>query len=561
MLRRKLLRSLLMGGGLLLSSCLANGWGILQAQTNFDARITNMDPTACGIDFVHTDGSGGQRYIVETVLGSLALFDYDEDGLIDIYFVNGAALRGTTLSTTPKNRLYKNNGNWSFTDVTDASGLGDTQYGMGVVVGDYDQDGDGDVFLSNFGTNAFYINEGDGTFTERTEASGLHSARRFGAGNTFFDMDSDGDLDLYCASYVVFDYTQHKTRTIAGHQFHTGPNDYEPAAHYLFRNDGDGTFSNVSAWAGISQRREPGMGVLSADFDEDGDMDVFVANDQKPNFLWVNQGDGRFIDDALLAGVAVDRSGNSNGNMGVDYADFNGDRLLDLVTTTYQDEMPVLYQAISPGVFSDSTNIARIDPALLPHVKWGVGGVDFDNDGDRDLFVGCGHFLDNIRFIDDRTSVKVTNFLLANDGRGRFTNVTKSAGSALQVIESTRGVGFDDLDNDGAVDIVALNVNARPTIGRTQPVHADRGAAVRLIGTVSNRDAVGAKVEAVGTTGLIQTQVASSGKGYESYYGKRIYFGTGGKGVVRYNIVWPNNKKESFEYTGSTMTLVEGAGR
>jgi len=523
--------------------------------------VIEVAPSQSGIDFVHTDGSSGKRYMVETVIGSLAIFDYDNDGWLDIYFVNGTPLLGTKLETPPRNQLYRNNGDWTFTDVTIASGLGDMQYGMGVVVGDYDQDGDADVFISNFGTNVFYVNEGDGTFSESTKPCGLTSPMRVGAGNSFFDMDNDGDLDLYCASYVEFDYPLNKIRTIGGYQFHTGPNDYVPDRHSLYRNDGDGRFTDVSDWSGISQLPAPGMGVLSADFDGDGDMDVFVANDQKPNFLLINDGNGRFQEEGLLAGVAVDRRGRSNGNMGVDYADFDGDGQMDLVTTTYQEEMLVLYQAVGPGLFADSTNLARIDTTLNAHVKWGVGGVDFDNDGDRDLFVACGHFLDNIRFIDDRTDVKVTNYLLANDGHGHFTNVTKEAGSALQVIESSRGAAFDDLDNDGDVDLVVLNVNARPTVGRTESPKGNKGYSVRLIGTSTNRDALGAKIIAVSASGKAQTHVLTSGKGYESSYGIRTYFGTGSDALSKYMVTWTNGKTESFDCDSSFLTLIEGRGR
>ena len=529
-------------------------------QATLDASVIEVVPSQSGIDFVHTDGSSGNRYMVETVIGSLAIFDYDNDGWLDIYFINGAPLLGTKMQSPPRNQLYRNNGDWTFTDVTTASGLGDPQYGMGVVVGDYDQDGDADVFLSNFGTNVFYVNEGDGTFRESTAPCGLSSTAHVGAGSSFFDMDNDGDLDLYCASYVEFEYPLHKTRTISGYQFHTGPNDYVPARHTLYRNDGDGRFTDVSAWSGISQLRSPGMGVLSADFDGDGDMDVFVANDQKPNFLLINDGQGRFQEEGLIAGVAVDRLGRSNGNMGVDYADFDGDGQLDLVTTTYQEEMLVLYQAVGPGLFADSTNLARIDTTLNAHVKWGVGGVDFDNDGDRDLFVACGHFLDNIRFIDDRTDVKVPNYLLANDGQGHFTNVTKKAGTALQVIESSRGAAFDDLDNDGDVDLVVLNVNARPTIGRTESPKGNHGYSVRLIGTNTNRDALGAKIIAVSTSGKKQTHVLTSGKGYESSYGVRTYFGVGSDAMSRYTVTWSNGMTESFDCDSAFMTLIEGRG-
>lgn len=533
----------------------------VSGQVALDAKVVEIDPSNSGIDFVHTDGSSGNRYMIETVIGSLAIFDYDNDGWLDIYFINGAPLLGTKSESLPRNQLYRNNGNWTFTDVTSASGLGDPQYGMGVVVGDYDQDGDADVFISNFGTNVFYVNQGDGTFGESTEPCGLTSTKRVGGGNSFFDMDQDGDLDLYCASYVEFDYPLNKTRMISGYQFHTGPNDYVPAHHFLYRNDGDGRFTDVSEWSGINQLPAPGMGVLSADFDADGDIDVFVANDQKPNFLLINDGQGRFQEEGLVSGVAVDRLGKSNGNMGVDFADFDGDGQLDLITTTYQEEMPVLYRAVGPGLFADITNLARVDNTLKAHVKWGVGGVDFDNDGDRDLFIACGHFLDNIRFIDDRTDVKVTNYLLANDGRGRFTNVTKNAGSALQVIESSRGAAFDDLDNDGDVDIVVLNVNARPTVGRTDSSSTNKGYSVRLIGTSMNRDAFNAKIIAISASGKMQTHVLTSGKGYESSYGARTYFGTGTDSLSNISVTWGNGKTESFDCDSPFMTLIEGRGR
>ncbi len=554
-------RALQMACRLAIGSALASG-GLLWGQSRFEAEIVEVLPSESGIDFKHTDGASGQRYIVETVLGALALFDYDGDGFIDLYFVNGAALRGSNLASKPRNRLYRNHGDWTFTDVTDESGLGDGQYGMGVVVGDYDQDGDPDVFLSNFGKDTFYINQGDGTFTESAERCGFSAAPRFGAGNSFFDLEGDGDLDLYCASYVEFDYADHKVRTIAGYQFHTGPNDYAPAADLLYRNEGDGTFTDISLSSGVGRLKSPGMGVLAADFDQDGQVDLFVANDQQPNYLLMNDGQGRFEDMGLISGVAFDRFGHANGNMGVEYADLDGDGLLDLISTTYQEEMPVYYQAIEPGLYSDSTNIARIDPTLLAHVNWGIGAVDFDNDGDRDLFLACGHFLDNIRFIDDRTDVKVSNYLLANDGRGRFTNVSSSAGSAVRKIESSRAAGFDDLDNDGDVDLVVLNANASPTIGRTELKGEENGSVVvTLVGTRSNRDALGSRVVAIADSGPPQVQATFSGRGYESYYGRRLVFGLGKSKAVTLEVTWPDGQVEIFKCTHPTMTLVEGHGR
>jgi len=529
------------------------------AQTKFEAIIEDVNAAQSGIDFIHTDGQNGKRYMIETVIGSLALFDYDNDGRIDIYFINESALPGSNLDDVPRNRLYRNLGDWRFADVTDSSGLGDTGYGMGVVVGDYDQDGDADVSISNFGCNAFYVNQGDGTFREDGVASQLTGPSRVGAGNSFFDMDNDGDLDLYCASYVHFRFEDHRVRTINGHEFNTGPNDYPPAADFLYRNEGDGTFKDVSEESGITLQVAPGMGVLAADLDSDGDVDVFVANDQKANYLLTNDGNGHFQFDELLAGVAFDRTGKANGNMGVEYADVDGDLRLDLLTTTYQQEMPVYYRCINNGIFSDETNLARIDTTLTAHVTWGIGAVDFDNDGDRDLFFACGHFLDNIRFIDDRTAVKVANYLLANDGSGHFTNVTSKSGSAMRVVESSRGAGFDDLDNDGDVDFVVLNVNAAPSLGKTVTNKQNDSISLTLIGTKSNRDAIGSKIFVTSASGKRQMQVAVAGRGYESSYGSRMYFGSKDR-IEWIELVWPGGLREKFARTSDWMHLVEGTG-
>ncbi len=551
-------------------------------QKTFDARIDQVLPAQAGIDFRHTDGGSGKRYIMESVTGSLALFDYDGDGWTDIYFVNGARLdvldgtstKGSSREAPPSNRLYRNLGNWTFADVTDQAGVGDVNYGMGVVVGDYDQDGDPDMLLSNYGPNVFYVNNGDGTFSDATASSGLRGADRFGAGNAFFDMDHDGDLDLYCASYVEFKFSDYKVRTIAGHLFHTGPDDYPAAADLLYRNEGDGSFTDVSSTAGVALVRAPGMGVLAADFDADGDEDLFVANDQRANFLWTNDGTGVFEEQGLLAGVAFDRQGRANGNMGAEYADLDGDGQLDLLTTTYQDEMPVYYHGLGLGLFQDETNLARLDSALTAHVNWGIGAVDFDNDRDRDLFIACGHFLDNIRFIDDRTDVCVRDYLLANDGAGKLSNATSSAGSFFDSIESSRGAAFDDLDNDGDVDVVVTNFNSSPSLGRTVPNVTHRGLAMQLVGTTSNRDAVGSHVAVIDSAGRSQTQVACGGKGYESYYGRRLYVGLGAQvtspsETIEIRVTWPTGKIESFEFDERKMlepnapavVIVEGCGK
>ncbi|QDV27765.1 CRTAC1 family protein [Aureliella helgolandensis] len=548
-------RWLFLGGLLLLS-----GLSKVSAQPVWSGRLDVVPAVESGLDFLHTDGGSGRRYIVESVVGALALFDFDDDGWIDVYLVNGAALPGTELVEPPKNRLYRNNGDWTFTDVTESAGVGDVGYAMGVVASDYDQDGDTDLLVSNYGENVFYINQGDGTFVESTNAVGLACGMRFGAGNAFYDMEGDGDLDLYCASYVDFDFKHHRTRTIAGKVFHVGPNDFPAAKDYVFANNGDGTFSDVTQWAGVGDLRAPGMGVMAADFDRDGDCDVLVANDQRGNYLLANDGTGRLEEQGILWGLAFDRHGKANGNMGLDYADLDGDGELDVLTTTYQDEMPVYYQSLGEGFYSDATNVAQWSTELIAHVSWGIGAVDFDNDGDRDVMIACGHFLDNIEYIDDRTTMKVANYLLANDGRGRFVNVSGSAGSALAVVDSSRGAGFDDLDNDGAVDGVITNFNSHPTLMRNTSGGTHKHLSLELVGTHSNRDALGSFVELEDSLNRKQVQVVCAGRGYESSYGQRLYFGTGDADPRRVVVTWPTGVKESFLPQTPRLTIVEGCG-
>jgi hypothetical protein len=519
------------------------------------------------VDFVHTDGGTGQRYVIESLTAGCAVFDFDGDGLKDLYFLNGSPLpefplqlksppsttkQSTRKQQTPANALYRNLGNWQFVDVTKRSGAGDQGYAMGVATADFDNDGDTDVYISNFGPNVLLINNGDGTFSRAPEATGVSGGERFGAGAAFFDMDSDGDLDLYCANYQKFKFEQHKVRIIAGHQFHPGPADYPPDSDLLFRNEGDGSFTDVSSQAGIDTVAATGMGVIASDIDDDGDLDIFVANDSVPNFLFINDGSGHFAEQAVFAGVAVDRSGRPNGNMGVDMGDANGDGRLDIITTTYQDEMPVLYQNLGSGLFDDVTNRSGIPTSLFHHVNWGVGFADFDNDADQDIFIACGHFMDNIAFIDDRTSVKVCNYLLANDGSGRFSDISKQSGTGLAVEESSRGAAFDDLDNDGNLDIIILNYNNSPSILRNKSTTGSSWLDLKLIGRQANRDAIGARVF-VTASGRTQVAELYAGHGYQSSYGSTLHFGFGGEPVerttaseVEIRVKWPSHDPREF---------------
>ena len=533
-------------------------WALLVSQGSGQTQLTDVS-SQCGIDFVHTDGSSGKHYIVESVVCGLALFDFDNDGWIDIYFLNGAPLPGTIVAKAPTNILYRNNGDFTFTDVTNAAGVGDTGYGLGVVAGDYDQDGDWDLYVSNFGQNVFYANNGDGTFRNATDEAKLTMPDKFGSGCSFVDIDGDGDLDLYAASYVEFTFDKHITRMIGKHQFHPGPTDYPASRDTLFQNQGDGTFLDISQVSGIGNIATTSMGVLAFDVDDDGDSDIVVVNDQLPNSLWINDGHGKFSDEGIPSGLALDRNGKANGNMGIECADLDGDGLVDLFTTTYQDEMPVLYKNLGGGLFVDVTNLARIDNSLFPHVNWGCGLVDFDNDSHKVIFIACGHFMDNIQFIDDRTAVKVRNYLLHNNGKGRFTNITKDAGTGLAIVESSRGAAFDDLDNDGDIDVVVVNANGRPSLLRNDSITTNRSVGIQLIGTASNRMGIGAKVSVISQDGS-QVAYVVAGRGYQSHYGTRLHFGLGANEIQKIQVRWNTGKTEDFngKSAASDWILVEG---
>lgn len=516
------------------------------AQPAGKCPIQLVDVTAASkIGFRHQDGSSGQGYIVEGMTGGLATFDYDGDGLIDIYFLNGGPLKGTAIDPPPRAALYRNNGDWTFTEVTDEARVGNRGHGMGVVVGDYDNDGDPDLYVNNFGPNILYRNNGDRTFTDVTAEAGVGRGDKVGAGASFFDMDADGDLDLYVANYVNFSYENHVPIVIKGRKYQAGPQFYKPVADTLYRNNGNGTFTDVSQESGIASVAGPGMATLCFDYDDDGDADVFVCNDGQPNFLFQNDGTGKFKEVALLAGVAYDFYGKANSNMGVDCADYDNDGRLDLFSTDYQSEMPVLYRNLGGGLFADVTSAARLTGELYAHVHWGTGQVDFDNDGDRDLFVACGHF-DRIEELDDRTALKVPNYLLMNSGNGKFTDVSKLAGNGLAVVESSRGAVFDDLDNDGDIDAVILNSNAPPTLLKNVSSTGQHWVQLRLQGSRHNADGVGARVR-VFAGGKVQVAEVIAGRSYQSHFGTRLHFGLGEAAKIeKIEVRWSGKSTETF---------------
>ncbi len=517
---------------------------------------------ASGIDFVHTDGGGGERFIAETVTAGLATFDYDGDGLIDIYFLNGAPLKGATVPHPPKNALWRNQGGWRFADVTTQAGVGDAGFGLGVAAADYDNDGDQDLYVNNYGPNVLYRNNGDGTFSDVTEVAGVACGNRLGAGAAFLDIDADGMLDLYVANYVDFTYDNHVTHMNQGFTEYAGPRDYRPVPDVLYRNNGDGTFSDVTSEAGLEEHAGSGMGMVACDFDDDGDTDVFILNDVSGNFLMVNDGAGHFEDAGLLSGTAYNMYGDELGSMGVDCGDYDNDGLLDFLMTSYQGELPALYRNSGRGTFGDVTLASKVGEGAFPYVNWGVGLVDFDNDGFRDAFISNGHLQDEIDRYDESTAYEARNLIQRNLGNGTFENVSNNCGDGLAPKRSSRGAAFDDLDNDGDVDAVVLNSRRPPTIIRNDSPQKHHWLQILLRGTTCNRDGVGSKV-IVSAGSLVQVAEVHSGRGYQGHFGTRLHFGLADHDQIdRLEVHWIGGNTEVFENpeVDRLVTLAQGSG-
>jgi enediyne biosynthesis protein E4 len=527
------------------------------------ATIVFQDVTPqTGVTFVHSDGGCEKKYIAENVSAGVALFDYDKDGLIDIYFITGTPLKGCPPNPKARNALYHNDGNWHFTDVTEKAGLGDGGYGLAVAVGDYDNDGFLDIFLNNEGPNKLFHNNGDGTFSDVTEKAGLGGDTRMGAGACFFDMDKDGDLDLYAANYVIFNYDKHVIQTMRGFPIYMGPPYYPGDQHYLYRNNGNGTFTDISRESGIAAHPSTGMGVVACDYDDDGDTEIFVANDMGGNFLWDNDGKGHFEEKGLLSGFAYDLQGEEHGSMGVDCGDYDNDGRIDFYVTSYQNQFATLYRNRGDGMLEDVTLVTGAGEGTFTPVTWGNSIVDLDNDGFRDIFVACGHLQTNIEQWNDTATYKNPNLVLRNLGNGKFENVTDKAGDGLKVVESSRGAAFDDLDNDGDVDIVVLNSRTKPTILRNDSTNQGHWLQIELRGKL-NKFGVGSQVR-VYAGDLTLVDEVHAGRGYQSSYGTRLYFGLGPRETIdRVEVRWMGGKAEVFREIkiNSRVTLAEGTGK
>jgi hypothetical protein len=519
------------------------------------------------INFRHTNGGFGKKYFPEMMGSGAAWFDYDNDGDLDLYLVNGQWLtvHGSN-HRQPANVLYRNNGDGIFTDVTSQSGLGDTGYGMGVGVGDYDNDGDADVYVTNFGTSRLYRNNGNGTFADVTEQARA-GVKGFASSAAFLDYDKDGFLDLYVCRYVRYDI-EHDIVCLnpAGKKQYCEINAYEGDDDVLFRNNGRGAFTDVSKQAGILGKRGRGLALVCGDFDNDGDTDIFVANDMSGNLFWRNNGNGTFSEDALTSGVQCDENGRPPAGMGADVADYDLDGDFDLHVSNYQFSPNLLFRNEGNGIFRDATAESGLSEPTVRFLGFGLGFYDFNLDGSPDIFVANGHVIDDVEQFNKDARYRQTPQLFLNDGQGKFKEVSRQAGAPFQVRRVGRGVAFGDYDNDGDVDFLMTVNNGKPVLFRNDIRNGTASVpsflTIKLIGTKTHRDAVGSRVEVMSGQ---KRQIAEvrSGNSYLSHSDLRLNFGLGQQTKVDWvRVRWLSGKVQEFrdEKARQFLTVVEGKG-
>ena len=478
-----------------------------------------------GLTFAHTDGRSGLRLFNEFLGSGGGFFDYDGDGDLDIYLVNGAIQTGNAQNKTLHNVLYRNNGNSTFTDVTEEVGVGSTAYGTGATVGDYDNDGDLDLYITNFGTDQLYQNNGDGTFTDVTTHAKVGNPN-WGTSCAFADVDNDGHLDLYVANYAAYTPENDRRCEERGVHVYCGPHAY-PAVHDTFyKNNGDGTFTDASTLyrpSGLTPQH--GLGVTFGDYDADGNIDLYVANDQDPNFLFQNSGDGNFLEVALISGVCYNDMGKEEAGMGTDFGDYDNDGKLDLTVSNYQTETNTVYRNHDSSFFTDNTITAGIAEVTHGYLGWGIKFFDYDNDGHQDIFVANGHLMDNITVLEKHVTYPQRNLLFRNLGDGTFANVTSETdGLALKKV--SRGTAIGDYDNDGDLDILVTNCNQRPDLLQNAVGNQNNWIQVQVVGQKSNRSGIGARIKVVTGT-HVQYREVQSGGSYLSFHDLRAHFGVG----------------------------------
>ena len=504
------------------------------------------------IHFVLKNSVSPQRYSIETMTGGVALFDYDNDGLLDIFFTNGAEIPSLQKSNASfHNRLFRNNGDGTYTDVTEKAGLAGVGYSMGVAAGDFDNDGFVDLYVAGFNRNQLFHNNGDGTFTDVTEKAGVSGVipghgKPWSVTAGWIDYNNDGLLDLFVVNYLDYSIANAHSCQTDNIVDYCSPNEYRGTPNMLYRNNGDGTFTDVSQQSHISRYVGKGMGVAFADYDDDGFTDIFVSNDTFPNFLLHNNGDGTFTDVALTAGVAYNEYGKTVAGMGVDFRDLDNDSRPDIFhTAMFGDTFP-LYRNLGSGQFEDVTDMTGLAAMTTRFTAWGTGIFDFDNDGNKDIFTACAAILDNSMEVNHKP-YPLPNRLYRNPGNLVFKDVSVDAGEGFSVPAAHRGAAFGDLNNDGKIDIVVTVLNGDPQLLMNRSKDHNHWITLKLVGVADNRDGLGTKIKITTANGT-QYNHATTAVGYNSSSDKRVYFGLGSATVVeKIELTWPTGVKQVLD--------------
>ncbi len=501
-----------------------------------------------GLNFTQRNGATGRFYQPEIMIAGVAVLDYNHDGCMDIFFANGATLPGL-VKTTPEffNRLYRNNCNLTFTDVTSEAGVAGHGYSMGAAAADYDNDGNVDLFVTGLHGTTLYRNRGDGTFEDVTEKAGLRmsdveSAKHWSVAAGWFDYDNDGWLDLFISNYVEWTPEIDPGCRLQGKPYYCHPRVFKGIPNQLFRNNHDGTFTDVSATSGIARSTGKGMGVAFGDFNRDGLTDVFIANDSVPNFLFQNLGNGTFKEVAVQTGVAYAANGNPVAGMGAVFSDLNDDGLDDIfLTAMYFDTFPFYRNRGAPLFFADETAPSGLAQATHELTGWSVGAFDFDNDGHKDLFAATSHFPGSEPYAG--SDAALPNHVFRGTGSGTYEDVSRHAGTDFQRAALFHGAAFADFDNDGRVDVVVTAQNSPARLFRNTSVRSGHWIALRLQGTRSNRDGLGARVRLTRADGRLQYNHATASTGYASSNEPLVRFGLGPYDSVKeIEIKWPSGR-------------------